>query len=311
MATDIKQAGAADLEARADRAAAAGDPRAARRLLEQALEADRQRLETWLKLAAICRALGDAGAALEAVSGALRIDPLGFLPLLMKANLLEAMGRADEAGEAYGHALAQRPDEVPPHLRSPLDRAERVHAAFVARTEQSLLDRCKAFAGRMSEAEAGRLTRFASNIVRRTRPYHSEPSHFHYPGLTEREFHEREQFPWLAELEAATGRIAEEFQRVMASEHAELVPYVQYSEDQPLRQWKGLNWNKAWTAVHLLKNGARIEANARHCPGTLALLGRIGQPDIPGLSPNAMFSLLAPNTHIPPHTGVANTRLVC
>jgi aspartyl/asparaginyl beta-hydroxylase (cupin superfamily) len=35
------------------------------------------------------------------------------------------------------------------------------------------------------------------------------------------------------------------------------------------------------------------------------------QPDVPGASPNAMFSLLAPRTRIPPHTGVANTRLVC
>ena len=32
---------------------------------------------------------------------------------------------------------------------------------------------------------------------------------------------------------------------------------------------------------------------------------------MPGASPNAMFSLLAPRTRIPPHTGVANTRLVC
>jgi len=35
------------------------------------------------------------------------------------------------------------------------------------------------------------------------------------------------------------------------------------------------------------------------------------QPQVPGASPNAMFSLLAPRTRIPPHTGVANTRLVC
>jgi aspartyl/asparaginyl beta-hydroxylase (cupin superfamily) len=35
------------------------------------------------------------------------------------------------------------------------------------------------------------------------------------------------------------------------------------------------------------------------------------QPVVEGASPNAMFSLLAPRTRIPPHTGVANTRLVC
>ena len=46
-------------------------------------------------------------------------------------------------------------------------------------------------------------------------------------------------------------------------------------------------------------------------PADDALLDRIGQPRIAGCSPNAMFSLLAPGAHIPPHVGVANTRLVC
>ena len=58
-------------------------------------------------------------------------------------------------------------------------------------------------------------------------------------------------------------------------------------------------------------NGERVEANARHCPTVMALLGGLDQPIVAGRSPNAMFSLLAPGAHIPPHTGVANTRLVC
>jgi len=43
----------------------------------------------------------------------------------------------------------------------------------------------------------------------------------------------------------------------------------------------------------------------------MAALSKLPQPHIRGASPNAMFSLLAPRTRIPPHTGVANTRLVC
>jgi predicted TPR repeat methyltransferase len=93
---------AAGLEAAADRAAAGGDRAGARALLTQAAAAGPDRAETWLKLAAMCRAEGDLEAALEAVSGALRIDPLGFVPLLLKANLLEKAGRAAEAGETYG-----------------------------------------------------------------------------------------------------------------------------------------------------------------------------------------------------------------
>ena len=55
----------------------------------------------------------------------------------------------------------------------------------------------------------------------------------------------------------------------------------------------------------------RIEGNAALCPKTMAVLAQIDQPVIAGSSPNAMFSLLAPKTAIPPHVGVSNVRLVC
>jgi aspartyl/asparaginyl beta-hydroxylase (cupin superfamily) len=97
----------------------------------------------------------------------------------------------------------------------------------------------------------------------------------------------------------------------MTAERAELVPYIQYADHEPLDQWRPLNRNPDWTAIHLWQNGRRISANARHCPQTMALLERIDQPVIGGAGPNAMFSLLAPGTAIPPHVGVNNARLVC
>ena len=301
----------AESEAEADRAAARGDAAGARRLLEQVTAAAPSRTEAWLKLAAMCRAGGDLEAALAAVDGALRVDPLGFLPLLLKASLLEAAGHSAEAGETYGHALAQRPETVPAGLAVALATAEQRHAAHVAATENRLAAATAPLQARLSAAEQRRLRRFRSNIVRVTRPYHSEPSHFHYPGLSEREFHDPETFPWLASLEAATPGILADFERVTAAERAELVPYIQYPDHVPLRQWAELNRNPAWTAIHLVRDGVTVEANARHCPTVMALLGQLEQPRIPRRGPNAMFSLLAPGAYIPPHNGVANTRLVC
>jgi aspartyl/asparaginyl beta-hydroxylase (cupin superfamily) len=159
--------------------------------------------------------------------------------------------------------------------------------------------------------QAKRLARFRSNVLRRTQPYHSQPTHYSYPELTEREFHPRHLFSWLEQLEAETATIAAELGAVMVAERAELVPYIQYSDHEPLDQWRPLNRNRDWTAIHLVQNGTRIDANARHCPRTLELLKGIGQPHIRGAGPNAMFSLLAPRTLIPPHVGVNNARLVC
>ena len=300
---------AAELEAEADRAAGRGDAAAARALLERSTTADPARGEAWLKLAAMCRAQGDLAAALAAVSGALRVDPLGFIPLLLKANLFEKLGRPAEAGETYGYALAQAPAAVPQHLQAMVAHAKERHQTHVAESAARLAKAGARIA--LSDDEQARLARFQSNIVRTTRPYHCEPTHFHYPGLREREYHDRALFPWLAALEAATPRITEDFHRVMAAERAELVPYIQYPDDVPLRQWAALNRSKAWTAIHLVQNGVTIEGNARHCPNVMALLGDLDQPAIPRRGPNAMFSLLAPGAIIPPHTGVANTRLVC
>ncbi len=300
---------AAGLEAEADRAAAGGDRAGARALLARAVATDPGRAEAWLKLAAMCRAAGDVPAALDAVSGALRVDPLGFVALLLKANLLEQSGRAAEAGETYGYALAQAPASIPPHLSGVVAQARRRHEEHVAQSAARLADAAAALT--LDEPERRRVERFQSNILRKTRIFHSEPTHFHYPGLVEREFHDRCAFPWLAKLEAATAAITEDFNRVMAAERAELVPYVQYPDDVPLGQWEALNRNRDWTAIHLVRNGERVDANARHCPAVMALLPELDQPSVAGRGPNAMFSLLAPGAHIPPHTGVANTRLVC
>jgi hypothetical protein len=303
----LEQASA--LEAEADRAVTRGDAAAARRLLEKATALAPERGEAWLKLTAMCRRLGDVEAALAAVSGVLRIEPLGFLPLLLKASLLEQAGRNAQAGETYGHALAQQPAEVPSELRAMAEHARRIHDFFIEAQAARLARAASGVA--LGPREQARLDRFRTNVVRRTRPYHSEPTLFHYPGLREREFHDRDDFPWLAAVEAATSAILQDFERVVGAERAELTPYIQYPDDVPLRQWTALNRSRDWTAIHLVRNGATIEANARHCAATMELLGRLDLPFVPGRGPNAMFSLLAPGAHIPPHTGVANTRLVC
>jgi aspartyl/asparaginyl beta-hydroxylase (cupin superfamily) len=297
--------------AEADRAMAAGDLATAARLLEGAAEAQPGDASLWVRLAAVHRGSGNAEAALGAAERALAAAPLDFTALVMRASLLERLGRA-EAAEAWGHALAQRPDaELPPQMAQAVERGAALHAAWVDAREGLFVQAAAASEERASEEERGRIARFRSNSLRRTRHFHSEPTQFHFPGLAEREFHPRRLFPWLDELEAATEALAEELQAVMSAERAELVPYIEYADHLPLAQWKPLNRSRDWTAIHLLQNGDRVEANARHCPRTMALLERLPQPSIPGASPNAMFSLLAPQTAIPPHVGVNNARLVC
>ena len=297
-----------DLELQADRAAAAGDLGSARRSLEQAVAAGDPTLELWTKLSALRRALGDVDGAIAAIEQALALSPLDFSALLARAMLLDRKGDR-RAGEAFANAVAQLPPsgEVPPPMAAAVELATKRAAEHQARVEQRLL---KAIPAQIDDRRRQRLERLASNTSRRTRHFHQEPTNFHFPGMPEIEFHDTRQFAGIAELEAATDRIRAEYEALVEHKTAELVPYSQYPEHVPLGQWKELNNSLDWTAIHLLQNGRRVEANAQHCPETLKLLSGLPQPDIPGASPNAMFSLLAPRKRIPPHTGVANVRLV-
>lgn len=300
-----------DLVVQADRAAASGDLLQAATLLREAAENRSDDLALWMKLAAIQRASGQPESALESVHRALAIAPLDFTMLLMRASLLQRLAHAD-AGLAWSQALAQRPDgRLPPQLAGVVAEAEQRLNEWNAAREAQMVSAMAVAEGRAGEEEARRIRRFRSNALRETRPYHSEPTDFHFPELTEREFHPRSLFPWLEEVEAATDALSSELQAVMSAERAELVPYIQYEDHLPLAQWRPLNRSPDWTAIHLLQNGERIEANAGHCPRTMGLMKRVPQPRIPGSGPNAMFSLLAPQTHIPPHVGVSNARLVC
>jgi len=297
------------IEEAADRAAAAGDFTTARSMLERAVEADGSNHELWMKLSAMRKASGDVNGALAALDRGLAIRPLDFSALLYRAMLLESLGNP-LAGDAFGQALAVAPpeDSIPVPVRQTLDHARSRWSAYQSAQEAQLT---RAIPRDLAPEERPRIDRFISNTSRRTRHFHQEPTHFHYPGLPEIEFHERSSFLQLEMLEAAAADIRAEFDALIAAEAAEMVPYIQYPDRVPLRQWKELNKSDKWTAIHLLRNGERIEQNARHCPRTMGVLAQLDQPDVPGASPNAMFSLLAPRTRIPPHTGVANIRLVC
>ncbi len=292
-----------DLEYAADAAATRQDYQSARDLLVEATQHDPDRFDLWLKLAAMSKATGDIAHALSATERALAIRPLDFTALLLRAMQLEALGNANRAGLAFGRAIAQAPEPVPPQLRAVFDHAADRYGAW--QDDQSALLRASV------PRRSPRVERMITNAVRLTTPDRVGPTHYCYPDLPEIPFHDRERFSWIAKLEAATAAVAAEFAAVAASQVAELVPYIQYPEAVPLDQWKTLNHNRDWTAIHLIERGCVVDANARHCPITINLLRDIPQPDIPGAGPNAMFSMLAPHTHIPPHNGIANTRLVC
>ena len=132
---------------------------------------------------------------------------------------------------------------------------------------------------------------FQTNILRTTRSStRSKP--LHYPACASANIRPR-RFPLVERLETATPDILEDFHRVAAAEHAELVPYIQYPDDVPLRQWTELNQSRDWTAIPVAERRAD-RSQCQALPGRDGASRRLRPTDRAGRSPNAMFSLLAP-----------------
>ncbi len=294
------------LEQQADQLAGARDFPGARSILDDLVATEPENFGAWLKLSAMAGATGDRKAALAAINNALGLRPLDFTALFMRATHLDALGSADQAGEGFGRALTQAPDQAPASMQPMLTTAEQKYAGWQSRQ----VDRLRAAVVAVTPLTE-KLGLLITNSLHMSEPDRDGPTHYCYPGLPEIPFHPERSFAWLPDLEAATGAIQAEFEAAVAAEAAELVPYIQYPEGVPLDQWAALNNNRDWTAIHLIQNGRLVAANARHCPQLMALLEHLPQPQIKGAGPNAMFSLLAPGAHIPPHTGISNARLVC
>jgi aspartyl/asparaginyl beta-hydroxylase (cupin superfamily) len=78
----------------------------------------------------------------------------------------------------------------------------------------------------------------------------------------------------------------------------------------PRNIWTELNNSAAWSALHLWKDGERIEAACARAPKTAEIIERLPLAGVPGRAPNVFFSILEAGKHIPPHTGVTNTRTI-
>jgi aspartate beta-hydroxylase len=286
-------------------------PRAAA-LLEAARASAPDDLLILHTLAVARREAGDDGGEREAIDAALARDPYHLPALLAKAAHFERLGKHTSAAVSYRHALSAAPPEPhwPAQLRAALAHGREVAARHAAAFEAHLARETEGAAGALSAQTAGRWREAAALMAGRTRPYHAQCNQLTAPRLPAIPFFERAQFPWAAALEAQTGAIRDELAAALAADRADFSPYIAIKPGAPINQWRELNNSGAWSAYHLWRRGAPVAEHIARCPRTAAALGAADMAEMDGLCPNAMFSALAPHTHIPPHNGETNARLV-
>jgi aspartate beta-hydroxylase len=294
------------------RALLGGDARAARPLLERAAVLDPGSPALWLNLALAHRELGDEGAERDALERALTADPRHFPALLHKARLFERQGKRKQAAYMYHAFLCCVPPGVPqaPAVQSAMEHANEVLRENDAALEAFLRPRLSEARARHSGARLERFDACFDALIGRRRVFAPQPTFMPFPRLPAIEFLDREDFRWLDAFEAAAEEIRAEARAALAQAADDFVPYISKPAGSPVDQWQELNNSKRWSTFFLLKNGERVEQHLARCPRTAALLETAPLCEIPKHAPTAFFSVLAPRTRIPAHTGVTNTRFI-
>lgn len=285
-----------------------GNAARARELFRQAIGSGQDSAAVQVGLAYACRALDDAAASAAAVDRALALDPRNLHALILKGDQFAAAGDARAASSFYRAAVtgAPPPEQLGAELRRELARAQRMCDAYAAQFEQALRGTLEAKG--VSSAD-GRFARSLDILLGHRQVYFQQPRKYFFPELPQVQFFDRTLFPWMDELERATPDIRAELTEVLRDQAA-FKPYVEADPHRPSPDASMLG-NPDWSAFFLWKYGERIEENAARCPRTMEAISKVPLVHMRYRSPSVLFSLLRPGAHIPPHTGMVNTRLIC
>ena len=287
------------------------DPLAARNALDQLVTAGCADAAAYLGLGYAHAMLNDDASAQGAVDSALAQEPRNLRALLLKADLFHRAGDGAAAASFYQAVLKAVPEGA--QLKGELEREVERARAMASRYQQALEQSIRSTlvdADAKPRAVSARFAQSVDILLGERQVYLQQPKHYYFPEMPQIQFYNREQFPWLQQLESATPDIREELLAVLRDE-ADFKPYVQRDPSRPSLASGGMLDNPSWSAFYLWKNGVVVSEHAARCPRTMAALAHLPLTAVPGRSPSVLFSLLRPGAHIPAHTGFVNTRLIC
>ena len=263
-------------------------------------------------LAVAARSVGDHDVSLSAIEKFLASNKTHLNALILRGDALKARGEPRRAVASYMAAL----QAVTPNAKldqktiSELQRAQRECSNAAGLYESYLRDFVSDELGSQVCAAGTRSALALDMVFGRAQIYHQQPHRFYFPELPQRQFYDRREFDWAPAVEAAAEDMKSEF-ALLADKEERFGAYVTADGREPHLAQHALTGSRDWSAIHLIRNGERFEDNLAMCPLTMSALENAPIPRVKANSPSVLFSRLLPGTHIPPHHGMMNTRLIC
>jgi aspartate beta-hydroxylase len=290
---------------------ARGSADQAQLLFSRAAAANPSQPAIWANLASSLKALGRGIEEFDAIEKALALEPRHLSALLQKADYFERSSDPRNAAQAYQAALDSLPPNtvIPSHLNSAFEQArvkvDQDRASLGAALEKAL----SAVRDRHGGGPQRRVDACLDTLMGKRRVFHQQPTWMYFPELPAIDFFDRALFPWLPALEAASPQIRSELMRVLVSDREGLQPYIDFPEGLPIDQFRELNRSRKWSAYFLWNQSVPNAGHIARCPVTACTLEEVvPRCRVERRAPTAFFSILDPNTRIPAHTGITNTR---
>jgi aspartate beta-hydroxylase len=287
------------------------------RVLEHAVSAHPQDFHSHFHLGRARDEAGELATALIEYESALRIDPSAYAARLYCAYALDRSGERERALGYYVAALslAQRQGRwldaasTPSNLRPMVEHAVRLVRDTKRAIADSVFSRLRASYG---EAALTRVAR-ALRIYLREQPAHypdarQQPTFFYFEGLPPSPFLDRKLLPWVEALESQAGAIRAELLRLLPSSAGRERVFL--SDELERVNLRGVDAKPSWNGYYFYRHGQRRDDNCVACPITAAAIDALPLSRVAGHGPEVLYSVFTPGTHLLPHRGVTNTRLV-
>ena len=264
----------------------------------------------WGVIALASRNMGDYEAAHDAADRAIAHDARNARACVVKGDAFYAQKKPKAAASFYQRGLTLSPlhPDMVQEIRVEFLRAEtrlqELQAAFSAHMTQEvqpLLADTERCTPRMHGA--------VDLLLGKRRLYYPQPRHIMIPDLPVHEFHPRDSFPWLGELESKTCDILEEL-NALIHHGTSFDPYLTEGNERPVFDAHGMADNSDWGAFYLWQNGEAVHENQALCPTTTQAMQALPLVFSGQRCPNILFSRLKAGASIPPHNGMINSRLI-
>jgi aspartate beta-hydroxylase len=294
-----------------------GRPKAAAALLSEARSIDPANAQIARSMGVALAAAGELDAAEKSHREALALDPELAAARLHLGALLERRGNLRGAVSNYFRAISSAQargrwldaSSTPHWLTS-----EVLHAmAMVNQNRVGLL------MGLIEPLES----RFGASAVQRVRAglahYLGHENHppadprqaprfLHIPGLQPSPWLEPDLIDWLPALAERSEQIRQEAMDVF-QQQADTGPFLRAPGGESLAPYLG-GEQPRWDAFFFYRDGQESPSGAQLAPHTMAALRDVPLVRIKDHAPEICFSLLGPGSHIKPHYGVTNARVV-